>query len=202
MGEYIIGQRFPLERKTIFGNPITPVWFIFRTKPQKESSAKAWLRNRSVEAWFPVEQGFKNHGKSGRKVILTRRIAPGYVWAHFKSYPHWYEILKCPYISKVVTLEGCPLALTDTIVARMRECPGRLHSMQKKQQAAEQARREAQMRALMFFPGDTAIIKSGVFEGKTIEVARVNNGLVHFITTFLGQTREMQLSDKDLTKVS
>lgn len=183
---YRIGDVLPLEGTGIWGGPLrddagaeTVAWFIFRTPPMKEIAAEAWLTRQGViEAWHPVITDWvpaKGANPRRRKIPITRRVAPGYVFACVDREIRWHVLFEAARgrVAKVVTLGGLPLAIPDAVIAQMQHVPRRVEALHKH---AEEARL-AEMLAKQPKPGETARVMAGALAGMVVEVESIHGGL-------------------------
>ncbi len=184
MNQINIGDTFPLEERreiqagTIhdtFGE-VTPAWYIFRSVPQKEANAKAWLEIRGVEAWYPTEAAWRMTPKGKRKKVeYQKRIAPGYLFARFTEYPQWGALFTSQYLSAVISYQGQPVSIPDAVIAEMEQVPGRLA-----------VQREEYRKARVINGGDKARITEGAMEGWIVDISEVRNGIASFLIPLLG----------------
>lgn len=190
-----VGDTIPLEDTTkIIGPDLAePEWYIFLTAPQKEKATAAWLKQNGVtEAWYPVEERWRNIRRGQRKRIKYEApTAPRYLFALFSQKPNWHvlKIRSQGKIAGVVTDRGAPLAVTEDVLLNMKEVPERIAVIKK---------REEEKRRLN--PGDKADVTSGPLCGWTVDVTRIHAGIAYFIAPLLGD-REVAIEVEKLSKV-
>ena len=153
-----------------------PVWFGFQTPPLAELRAQAWLARRGVEAWFPTETAWRRLARGPRrKVSYERPVVPRYVFARFTGAPQWPALRECRWLTRVIGTGGLPMPMSDAVMARMAEVPGRLRALRRKAEEARTVR-----------PGDRVRIRDGAMAGWVVEVTDVHRGLARFVVPLLG----------------
>ena len=170
-----IGDTYtPAPAREFLGLSCPPMWFAFRTPPQCEVKARAWLEFRSVEAWFPTEEAFRLNPRGNRKKIpYTRRPAPGYVFARFERFPQWDMIKASRYIVGPIAHDNRPIAITDREMAQMEQVPAMLEGLRRK--AAFDAE---------IHPGDWVRITEGTMIDWAVEITEVGPAHLSFLKPF------------------
>lgn len=166
------------ETRGIWRREWEPAWHIFTVPPRGEPPASAWLtRNGVPEVWYPSEQAFKrNRFKPNERIPYQRPIAPGYLFAVLSQEPHWDVLFARSRgkLSKVVSHNGLPLAVSDDVINNMAQVPQRLETIRD----AERAKRTISK-------GDKAeVMIAGT--SWTVEVESVHAGIASFILPFFG----------------
>ncbi len=180
--KYEIGQMVPFDfpRKLLGDELALPEWYILRTVPQREFAAQAWIQHFGVLAWLPTEPRWRKAPRGRRdKVQYQHRIAPGYLFCHFHRSPNW-DVIRDKGKGKVsgVVSEGeWPLVIPDEAIAKMRLVPEQIEIQRHKAMEARRIR-----------PGDKAEIIDGPLAGWTVDVARIDAGIAHFVIPLLGET--------------
>lgn len=187
-----IGDTLPAATsRGIWAEAWEPAWFIFQVPPRGELPASAWLaRNGASEVWYPTETAFKrNRFQPGKRIPYDRPVAPGYLFAVLPARPHWDVLFdrSRKKLSHVVSHNGEPVAVPESVIASMAQVPQRLAVIRE----AEQAKR-------MIKPGDKVAVQIGGVEW-TVEVSRIHAGIASFIVPLLGG-REVQAPVDTLIK--
>lgn len=193
---YRIGETFDLDRRPgLFDEPDGLVrWFALETQPQREDVARDFLVRHQVEAWFPVEKVWRRVRPSNReRILVERKIVPGYVFGCFKGEPFWDRLLDVwpgrLYFRSVVGVGGVPHAITESEMAAMELLPERLQ----RQREVEAARHR--IRA-----GDRARVASGILEGRVVEVTELKGQIARIMFGLLGKG-EVEVSVSSLEKI-
>lgn len=176
-----IGDTFPASQaRGIWALEWDAAWFIFTTPPRGELAATAWLaRNGAHEAWFPSETAYKrNRYKPNTRIAYERPVAPGYLFVVLPFRPHWDVLFSRSRgkLLKVVSHNGEPVAVPETVIASMAQVPERLAAI-----------REAEADRRMIKPGDNVAVQIAGIEW-TVEVNRISAGIASFIIPLLGGT--------------
>lgn len=174
---YRIGDRLPAphHRPLQVGSRL-PVWFGFQTPPMSEVKAQAWLERRGIDAWYPTERVWRRVARGPkRKVEVIRPVVPRYVFARFTGEPQWAEVRQCRWLTRVIGTSGAPLAITEAVMLRMSEVPGRLRALRQREREARRVR-----------SGDRVRIRDGAMSGWVVEVSAVDRGLARFVCPMLG----------------
>jgi transcription antitermination factor NusG len=170
----IIGERVEWQPPASLLGPELPSveWYVLRSTPQKEVAACARLINLGVaEAWYPVEDVWRQKRGSLVPVKMQRRIAPGYIFTAWTHEPRWHLLRDRTRgaVASVVSLGDVPWCVPETAMAKMAKVPERIEAMRRDAEArflAERAAREPR-------PGEPARLLSGPFTGEVVLVERV-----------------------------
>lgn len=174
-----IGDQIPAtQSRGIWADEWQPAWHIFQVPPRGEMPATAWLaRNGCPEAWYPSETAYKrNRFKPNARIPYERPIAPGYLFAVLPFRPHWDVLFDRARgkLSRVVSHNGQPVAVPESVIASMAQVPERLATM-----------REAEADRRMIKPGDKASVTVAGIEW-TVSVHSIHAGIASFVIPLLG----------------
>ena len=136
--------------------------------PLREDAAEAWLSRRGVYAFHPVTT--RQVPVRGRAREYVRRYVPGYVFACFEGEPIPHRVLGGPFLTVVLRASNGSWGILGP--DRLR----RLHRMRRRDEVAEQRRRQAGLRRQdreRLRHGDRALFRAGPFAEFTGEVVEV-----------------------------
>lgn len=184
----------PDHRPAMLGADLDGIaWYIFRTVPQAELPAIAWLaRNGIPDAWCPTETRYRKVTRGKRaKVQYEAPIAPGYLFVPFTREPIWHILFERAKgkLSRVVSINGVPLAVPERSIAQMKHVPERIAAIKARE---EEARR--------LNPGDRADVQEGPLAGWTVDISRIHAGIAYFVAPLLGE-REIAVPVAKLRKL-
>jgi transcription antitermination factor NusG len=164
---------------------MTPVWHALITLPRREASAQAWLAQRGIEAWYPVETRWRvlRRGRVRRRPYEAV-IVGGYIFARFRDEPVWEVVRECRFLRGVIAYDCRPIPITDEVMAQMAQVPARLEALR---------RREAERRLIR--PGDRVVVTEGPLAGWTVDVHEVHAGIARFLTP-LGEAEVARLEKR------
>lgn len=187
-----VGDIFPAPTtRGIWATPWQPAWFIFTVPPRGELPASAWLtRNGASECWYPTETAYKRaRFKPNHRIPYERPVAPGYLFAVLPSRPHWDVLFARSRgkLLRVVSHNGEPVAVPESVVASMTQVPQRLATI-----------REAEMERRRIKPGDKVAVQIAGVEWQ-VTVDRIHAGIASFVIPLLGG-REVQAPVETLQK--
>ena len=187
-----IGDQLPpATSRGIWADDWQAAWFIFTVPPRGELPASAWLtRNGATECWYPSETAFKrNRFKPGQRIPYERPVAPGYLFAVLPKRPHWDVLFARSRgkLLRVVSHNGNPVAVPETVIASMAQAPQRLATIRE----AERDRRTVKA-------GDTVSVQIAGIEWQ-VTVDRIHAGIASFVIPLLGG-REVQAPVDSLRK--
>jgi transcriptional antiterminator RfaH len=92
-------------------------WYVVHSKPHKEEVAKFQLQRKGLEVFFPRLQlpAFLNK---------PQRIIPlfsGYLFVRIQTFEEYYRTIWSPGVKGLVSFNGVPAPLDDTIVAFLKQ---------------------------------------------------------------------------------
>lgn len=181
--------------KVLAEDLIEPEWYVLVSKPMRERLASRWLEDAgAAEVWFPTEKIWQKLPQNRGKRQVDRMIAPRYLFTCFLQRPIWHEIFEnCGWLSGVVGINvldvfgadgsitrhmvSLPVPVKQSELADMRQVPTRMAELNAR--AIEEIR--AARDALVPQPGEKVKLIEGPFEGYIVDVAFVEQGVVHYL---------------------
>jgi transcriptional antiterminator NusG len=94
-------------------------WYAIQTKPRKEPSVQAALDRAGIEVYSPRIR--KPIGAAKQKSWREFSLFPGYVFARFDFGLEYPRVRWTPGLVRVVMSGGTPLAVSDSMLASVRE---------------------------------------------------------------------------------
>jgi hypothetical protein len=143
-----IGDTIPASRaRQPFSGPITPAWYIANTGRQRRdmAAAQAWLKLcGATETWYPETSTMKKVRRGFRvfSELVWSPVIPGLVFVLTDLEPMWDVIAERKRI-RPMKIGDRPVAVTESVMARMADVPKRIVELQQAVAAAERAAREA-----------------------------------------------------------
>jgi transcription antitermination factor NusG len=112
--------------------------------------------------------------------------------------PRWHVLFErsCGRLLGVVGYHERPLAITDAVMAQMRQVPGRIELLRQQEEAREKAARLARIPRV----GEKAKITQGPLAGWIVDVASINAGIARFIAPLLGG-QEIEITVETLERL-
>jgi len=181
----------------IFDGDGGPRWYALRVASQREDQAEAWLNQRGVYGFHPVQ--IRKTRRFGRVREYVRRYLPGYVFAEFPAAPVIHRVLICPFITGALTLRCGAWGQIDPDGLRAIHAMRRVDADAQEAHAATKKRRRL---AVALRVGDTAMFKAGPFAGVRCEVVSIKaaGGLAVRLSLF-GRETSVESSVDDLVPV-
>jgi transcription antitermination factor NusG len=161
----------------------TPEWFILRTTPQREASAKARLEKLGVlEAWFPTVTVTRRKPRAIVMEERQKRVAPGYLFTRWGHVPQWHLVKDrtSGWVSSVVCVCDRPWSISEAVIAKMALVPHRIEEMRRAEEQrlmAEERQRIADRMALRPEAGQAAKLLDGPLAGTVVAVLSVKAGV-------------------------
>ena len=169
MKHYKIGQTVPLDfKRSITGSPLhRPVWYALQVPPMKERATRDALKARGVHACYPErETSWKIRGKHmSRKYPVVTQI----VYAKFTQEPQWDVLKLRRLINGVFSWGTTPIQIPGDTIRAIMGLPTEAERIEAAQRELKRVRE-----------GDRATITSGPFEGHTVDVRTVKDGMAWF----------------------
>jgi transcriptional antiterminator RfaH len=94
-----------------------PQWFVVQSKPHKEEVAKFQLQRKELEVFFPRLQLPLSITKSQRIIPLFS----SYLFVRIQTFDEYYLTIWSPGVKGLVSFNGVPAPLDETIVAFLRQ---------------------------------------------------------------------------------
>lgn len=94
------------------------MWYVVNTKPRKESTTEAHLRNQGFTAWLPQFRKTIRHAR--RTDTVAAPIFPGYLFVELNlSEDHWQIINNSWGVQRILCQQGRPTPLPQNFVANL-----------------------------------------------------------------------------------
>lgn len=165
-GNFRIGDVVPVvDHKAAIFAPGKSRWHALWVSPQREDQVEAWLRQRGVYSFHPVQA--RKLVRCGKVRQYHRRYLPGYVFARFKGEPVVHQVMTCPWVMGALCRSNGEWGVLE---------PGSMqsiHSMRKidtEQRVFEAAQRARRISDAMLRKGDRVMFRSGPLTGFGAEV--------------------------------
>jgi transcriptional antiterminator RfaH len=92
-------------------------WYVVYSKPQKEEFAEFCLKHRGIEVFLP-KLLFPESSKKTRRVVP---LFPSYLFTRILTLQHYHCILLTPGVKRLVSFNGIPAPLDESVVALLKE---------------------------------------------------------------------------------
>lgn len=197
-GKLQIGDVVPVVAgKAAVFTPGKSRWHALWVIPQREDQVEAWLHQRGVYSFHPVQaRKFVRHGKAR---LYHRRYLPGYVFARFKGDPLVHRVMACPWVMGALCRSNGEWGVLEP--GSMRS----IHSMRKidaDQRVLEAARRARRIADAALRNGDRVMFKSGPLAGFEAEVVTlIADGGAKVSFQLFGRETLFDTSPDDLVKL-
>jgi len=131
--------------------PLRDSWFVIWAESRAEKRVKKRLEALGLPAWLPVVK--ERHRWSDRWRDVECPLFPGYLFARATN-ADWSRILRTPGVLTVITEQGRPATLADSLVAELRDAINR-----------DGVAPEPVTECANYVPGDQVIVQEGALQG-------------------------------------
>jgi len=154
------------------------MWFVLRTKPNRDFRAIERLRQHHPDAFAPSEVKFRRRGRVRQRVPMRYSLIPGYVVLGTYGPPRWPDICGLDEVVGPVSFDGTPARLDPSAVTQLR--------MMETTETTIQLHKG-------FKAGDTVKIDGGPFGGHIAPVIEIRNGRAMIRLPLLGSEQTISI---------